>query len=117
MTRTSKECRSSPDNWIANPAEPRPAALKHNESVASGVGPCCHIAAECAVMGTRTGTVGGGLADEWLCQYCGRKARDGKYPFETDAEGNVWIYCAPCDGWTEHPAEFAGLNFPERRCA
>jgi hypothetical protein len=38
----------------------------------------------------------------WLCMMCCKEAHDG---FEVEANGEIWVYCEPCDCWTAHPPE------------
>lgn len=40
-----------------------------------------------------------------LCYLCCKPALDARAFIEVDPDGTRWVYCRPCDTWTEHPAE------------
>lgn len=36
-----------------------------------------------------------------LCMWCGKEANDASE--EGPERNSMWVYCKPCDTWTEHP--------------
>lgn len=52
--------------------------------------------------------------EEWssLCMMCSKEA-DGRWEWEKRFEDGrdvwiLWVYCCPCDCWTEHPPTTKG---------